>query len=56
MMSTFDQWWTFPTCERMATAPEKLATMIASLKQFLMPLIEDVDGDWRWKLREGWAS
>jgi hypothetical protein len=51
-MASCGQWRTFPTRERMA---EQLATVIAGLKQFLLPLIEDVDGDWRWNPREGWA-
>ena len=54
-MTVSDQGRTFLTRERMATAPEQLATVIAGLKQFLLPLIEDVGGDWRWKPREGWT-
>lgn len=49
------QWRAFLTRERMATAPEQLVTVIAGLEQFLLPLIKDVGGDWRWKPREGWA-
>jgi|GEM_PF-1541422 len=49
--AAFDPWRTFLTRERMATVPEQLATVIAGLKQFLLLLIEDVNGDWRWKPR-----
>jgi hypothetical protein len=49
-----DQWRTFLTRERMAAAPEQLATVVADLERFLLPLIGDVDGDWRWKQRTGW--
>lgn len=49
------QWRAFLTRERMATAAEQLVTVIAGLEQFLLPLIKDVGGDWRWKPREGWA-
>lgn len=48
------QWRTFLTRERMAAAPEQLATVVADLERFLLPLIEDTDGDWRWKPRAGW--
>jgi hypothetical protein len=40
----------------MAAAPEQLATVVADLKRFLLPLIEDADGDWRWKPRAGWIQ
>lgn len=49
------QWQTFLTRERMAAAPELLATVVADLEGFLLPLIEDVEGNWRWKPREGWV-
>lgn len=48
------QWRAFLTRERMAAAPEELATVVADLKRFLLPLFEDADGDWRWKQRGGW--
>jgi predicted nucleotidyltransferase component of viral defense system len=48
------QWQTFLTRERMAAAPEQLATVVADLERFLLPLIEEADGDWRWKRRAGW--
>jgi hypothetical protein len=38
----------------MAAAPEKLATVVADLEQFVLPLIEDAEGDWRWKPGTGW--
>lgn len=50
------QWRTFLTRERMAAAPEQLATVVTDLKRFLLPLIEDTDGDWRWKPRAGWIQ
>jgi predicted nucleotidyltransferase component of viral defense system len=50
------QWRTFLTRERMAAAPEQLATVVADLERFLLPLIEEADGDWRWQPREGWIS
>ncbi|MBN9249619.1 MAG: nucleotidyl transferase AbiEii/AbiGii toxin family protein, partial [Mesorhizobium sp.] len=43
------QWRTFLTRERMAAAPEQLATVVADLERFLLPLIEEAGGDWRWK-------
>lgn len=49
------QWRAFLTRERMTAAPENLVEVVASLAQFLMPLIEDADGDRRWKPREGWT-
>jgi len=50
-----DQWRTFLNRERMAAAPEQLATVVADLERFLLPLIEDADGDWRWKPGTGWT-
>lgn len=49
------QWRTFLTRERMAAAPEQLATVVAALEQFLWPLIEDAGTDGYWKPREGWT-
>jgi predicted nucleotidyltransferase component of viral defense system len=51
-----DQWRTFLTRERMAAAPERLAVVVADLERFVMPLIEDAEGDWRWKPRAGWIQ
>ena len=48
------QWRTFLGRERMAAAPEQLATVVADLGLFLLPLIEEMDGDWRWKPRKAW--
>jgi hypothetical protein len=48
------QWRTFLTRERMAAAPEQLATVVADLERFLLPLIEEAEGGWRWKPRAGW--
>jgi hypothetical protein len=49
-----DQWRTFLTRERMAAVPEQLAAVVADLELFLLPLIEEVEGDWRWKPHAGW--
>jgi hypothetical protein len=55
-VETWDkQWRTFLTRERMAAAPAQLATVIADLGRFLLPLTEDAEGDWRWRAREGWV-
>jgi predicted nucleotidyltransferase component of viral defense system len=48
------QWRTFLTRERMAAAPEQLATVVVDLERFLLPLIADAEGNWRWKPRAGW--
>ena len=48
------QWRTFLTRERMAAAPEQLAAVVADLERFLLPLIEEAEGDWRWKPHAGW--
>lgn len=48
------QWRTFLTRERMTAAPEQLATVVADLKRFLLPLIEAAEGGWRWKPHAGW--
>jgi len=50
------QWRTFLIRERMAAAPEQLATVVIDLQRFLLPLIEEADGDWRWKPRVGWIQ
>jgi predicted nucleotidyltransferase component of viral defense system len=49
------QWRTFLTRERMAAAPAQLATVIADLGRFLLPLTEDAKDDWRWRASEGWT-
>jgi predicted nucleotidyltransferase component of viral defense system len=51
-----DQWRTFRTRDRMAAAPEQLATAVADLERFVLPLIDDAEGDWRWKPRTGWIQ
>jgi predicted nucleotidyltransferase component of viral defense system len=51
-----DQWRTFLTRERMAAAPEQLATVVADLERFVLPLIEEAIGDWRWKPGTGWLQ
>jgi nucleotidyltransferase AbiEii toxin of type IV toxin-antitoxin system len=48
-----DQWRTFLTHERMAAAPEQLATVVADLEQFVLPLMEEAEGDWRWSQAQG---
>lgn len=48
------QWRTFLTRERMAAAPEQLAAVVADLERFVLPLIEDAEGDW--KPRTGWIQ
>jgi predicted nucleotidyltransferase component of viral defense system len=50
------QWRTFLTRERMAAAPEQLATVVADIERFVLPLIEDVEGDWYWKPGTGWIQ
>lgn len=49
------QWWAFQARERMVAAPQQLATVLADLERFLLPLIEGTEGDGRWKPREGWS-
>jgi hypothetical protein len=51
-----DQWRTFLNRERMAAAPEQLATVVADLERFVLPLIEVAKGDWRWKPGTGWIQ
>jgi len=50
------QWRTFLNRERMAAAPEQLGTVVADLERFVLPLIEEAEGDWRWKPRTGWIQ
>lgn len=50
------QWQAFLTRERMAATPGQLAEVVADLARFLLPLIEDDDGSWCWKPREGWIQ
>ncbi|MEZ0470839.1 nucleotidyl transferase AbiEii/AbiGii toxin family protein [Luteimonas salinilitoris] len=49
------QWRALLTRERMAAAPERLATAIADLERFLLPLLEEEEGNWRWRPRDGWT-
>ena len=49
------QWRAFLARERMAAAPEQLATVVAGLEQFLLPLIKEADGHWLWKPSAGWT-
>lgn len=48
------QWRAFLGRERMAAAPPGLATVVGDLGHLLLPLTESLDGNWRWKPREGW--
>ena len=50
------QWHTFLSRERMAAAPQELAAVVGDLERFLLPLIEESAGDWRWQPRTGWIS
>jgi hypothetical protein len=45
----------FLTRERMTAAPAHLAPVLADLERFLLPLLEEAEGDWRWKQRAGWV-
>jgi hypothetical protein len=38
----------------MTAAPEQLMTVVADLRRFLLPLIEDENEGARWKPRAGW--
>lgn len=49
------QWRTFLARERMAAAPEQLATVVAGLERFLLPLIREIEGNWLWKPSAGWS-
>jgi hypothetical protein len=40
----------------MAAAPQQLAVVVADLGRFLLPLLEEVEGDWRSKPRAGWVQ
>lgn len=51
-----DQWRTFLTRERMAAAPEQLATVVADLERFVLPLIEEAGKEWHWKPDAGWIQ
>ena len=42
--------------EATTSLTQGVATVVADLKRFLLPLIEDADGDWRWKPRAGWIQ
>jgi Nucleotidyl transferase AbiEii toxin, Type IV TA system len=54
--TTWDgQWRALLTRERMAAAPAQLASVLADLEQFLLPLLEAVDRNWRWRPRAGWV-
>jgi len=49
------QWRAFLTRERMTAAPEQLASVLADLERFLLPLLETADGNLSWKPRAGWV-
>jgi predicted nucleotidyltransferase component of viral defense system len=54
--TTWDgQWRAFLTRERMTAAPAQLASVLADLGRFLLPLLEAADEDWRWQPRAGWV-
>jgi hypothetical protein len=48
----YDLWLIAETFELergpLAAAPEQLAAVVAGLERFLLPLIEEADGDWLW--------
>jgi hypothetical protein len=50
------QWRAFLTRERMTAAPAQLASVLADLERFLLPLpqLEAADANWSWKPRTGW--
>ncbi len=50
------QWRAFLARERMAAAPLELAAVVTDLEQFLMPLLESVEKNWRWKPGDGWRE
>lgn len=50
------QWRAFLARERMLAAPAQLVTVVNDLQRFLLPLIENIDVDARWKPREGWVA
>jgi hypothetical protein len=49
-----NQWRAFLGRERMAAAPQGLATVLEELRRFLLPLAEATGGDWRWAPPVGW--
>ena len=49
-----NQWRAFLGRERMAAAPQALATVVADLRGFLLPLAETIEGDWQWAPKVGW--
>jgi len=49
------QWRALLTRERMTAAPAHLASVLADLERFLLPLLEAAETDWRWKRRAGWV-
>ena len=52
--TTWDgQWRAFLTCERMTAAPPQLASVLADLERFLLPLLETANENWGWKPRAG---
>ncbi len=53
--TTWDgQWRAFMTRERMTAAPAQLASVLADLERFLLPLLKTTEGNWNWKPRGGW--
>ncbi|WP_311319494.1 nucleotidyl transferase AbiEii/AbiGii toxin family protein [Rhizobium sullae] len=50
------QWRTFLGRERMTAAPPGLATVVADLGRFLLPLTWALEGNWLWKPRSGWTQ
>jgi predicted nucleotidyltransferase component of viral defense system len=51
-----DQWRTFLSRERVAAVPAQLANVVADLQRYLLPLIDDVKGEWRWIPTQGWIQ
>jgi predicted nucleotidyltransferase component of viral defense system len=49
-----EQWRALLTRERMPAAPAQLASVLADLERFLLPLLEAANEDWRWQPRAGW--
>jgi len=49
------QWRTFLARERMAAAPDDLATVIADLESFLMPLLGGSNADLIWPTGGPWS-
>ena len=48
-----EQWRAFLTRERMTTAPIQLASVLTNLERFLMPLLEEEDGNTNWRPHSG---